>query len=266
MKAHLQKLIDLFTQKDLEGMLQLYAQSSSSENIDQLAFIYQQGIKSNSAFEFYQQIATKFVKSKDLSDELITQITSSAPLSFFTPALKLNDNFSRCDTSMRNVLHYLLAGSLLAGSLLAGGLLTGSLLAASDTDDSNSNSQPPFNYLRSMMLFESNEALSKALLQRDCNHLTPVEVYLRDNPNLMTLPDHEFSALLALIEIETKQQAVAENNYRDTVAALQRLCQQQNRAVTAELQRILLIAVYYGKTSTEVTDDLMLITTFHQVL
>jgi len=64
------------------------------------------------------------------------------------------------------------------------------------------------------MLFEPNQFLCNALCQRDSQNITPVEVYLSTNKNLSPLPTHELSALFALIEIENKQQAIDDTNYK----------------------------------------------------
>ena len=70
---------------------------------EQGTFVYQQGQKSSAGFEFYQQIATKFIESKGLPELLINQINQSDALSFFTPALKLDDNFTKTNQQQRKV-------------------------------------------------------------------------------------------------------------------------------------------------------------------
>jgi len=233
MKPHIQTLISLLTKKDFKALLAFYQQSNEIENIDQLAFVYQQGQKSLSVFEFYQQIATKFIECKGFPQTLIKQINTSDSLSFFTPALQQNENFNKINQQHRNALHFLLAGTAQTSEL------------------------PPFNYLRSMMLFESNEPLSAALKQRDCKNLTPIEVYMLANTNLNTLPAHEFTALLALIEIETVQQPFDLKNYKNIILAVRQLCKKQNITVDEELQRVLLIATYYEKSTNQVISDLI---------
>ncbi|WP_042147058.1 MULTISPECIES: hypothetical protein [unclassified Pseudoalteromonas] len=233
MKPHIQTLLTLLTKKDFKALLAFYQQSNEIENIDQLAFVYQQGQKSLSVFEFYQQIATKFIESKGLPETLINQINTSDALSFFTPALQLNDNFSKVNQQQRNALHFLLVGKAQYSEL------------------------PPFNYLRSMMLFESNESLSSALTQRDYKNLTPIEAYMLANTNLNTLPAHEFTALLALIEIETAQQSIDLKNYANVIQAVKILFKKQNMTVDEELQRVLLIATYYEKSTNQIIGDLI---------
>ena len=233
MKPHIQTLIALLTKKDFKALLAFYMQSSDLENIDQLAFIYQQSQKSLSVFEFYQQIATKFIESKGLPQALINQINSSDALSFFTPSLQLNENFNKTNQQDRNVLHFLFAGKTQSSEL------------------------PPFNYLRSMMLFESNESLSRALIQRDCKNLTPIEVYMFANANLAALPNHELTALLALIEIENKQQTIDLSNYQGIIQSIKNFCKKQSLTINEQLQRILIVATYYSKPSDLILKDLL---------
>lgn len=222
MKPHLQTLAKLLTQNDLKGLLKHYMDCDESENMSQLAFVFNQSQKNPPAFEFYQQLATKFLESKGLPDPLMERINNADTLSFFTPALQLNWHFNRTNQVKRNVLHYLLAGK-------------------------TATEHPPFNYLRSMMLFESNESLHDALAQRDQHDLTPIEVYLSANQCLAPLPDHEFTALLGLIEIESKKQAVEPNNLKPIVNTVKRLCQNQSVVFNSDLHRLQFIAAYYNQ-------------------
>jgi len=234
MKQHIQIMVDLLTNNDFNALLEHYLTSSEAENISQLAFIYLQGQKSLIKFGFYQQIATDFIKKKSLPLPLIREFKTNEMLSFFTPVLKLKDNFNAKDNHQRNVLHYLLAG-----------------------DQSRvTHVEPSFNYLRSMMLFESNETLCIALCQRDSKNFTPVEVYLYSNQNLSLLPTHELSALFALIEIEKKQQVVDEINYKLIIQAVAKICHSQVQPVNIELERLLLIATYYNKPIQKIVNDM----------
>ena len=236
MKQHIQTLIDLLKNNDVKGLLQHYRASNESENLVQLAFVFQQGQKNLARFEFYQQLATEFIQSKGLPTVLIAQINSSDALNFFTPALQLADNFNQTNQQQRNVLHALFAGNS----------------SAQANTKNKTKSQPPFNYLRSMMLFESNEALHDALCQRDNQSLTPIEIYLFANQNLTALPDHEFTALLAMIEIESKKHTIDSTNYLPIVNSVNQLCLSQSRQVDSELQRLLLIATYYEQSVAEI--------------
>ena len=232
MKQHMQTLIHLLSKNDDNALLKHYLATQESENIVQLAYLFREGISDLSKFDAYQQLATKFIESKSLPTALIAQIKTNDTLSFFTSALQLTDNFKQTDHLQRNALHYLLAGNQLVAN------------------------KPPFNYLRSMMLFGSNETLRDALCQRDAQNLTPIEVYLFSNQNLTPLPPHELTALLALIEIESKQQAVDSTNYRPTVEAVKALCSSQTQVINTELQRLILIAIYFSKPIKDVVNEM----------
>ena len=88
-------------------------------------------------------------------------------------------------------------------------------------------------------------------------NLTPIEAYMLANTNLNTLPAHEFTALLALIEIETTQQSIDLKNYANVIQAVKILCKKQNMTVDEELQRVLLIATYYEKPTVQIIGDLI---------
>lgn len=231
MQPHIQTLAKLLTTQDLKGLLNHYMNSAETENMAQLGFMYQQAQKNPPAYDYYQQLTTSFIEAKKLPNNLIARINNADALSFFTPAFKVNFNFNRVDQHKRNAIHYLFAGS-----------------------SAQTQQQPPFNYLRSMMLFESNEALSGALGQRESNHLTPIELYFATNPCLQSLPAHEFTALLAIIEIEGKQQAVEQNNFLPVVRAVNKLCQAQYIEITPEQQRLVLLAAYYTKSTNQIID------------
>lgn len=223
MKQHIQTLINLMLKNDNTGLLQHYQDSEESENVAQLAYLFHQGMNDITNFDVFQQLATKLIGSKTLPTALIAQIKTSDTLSFFTSALQLEDNFKKTDHLQSNTLHYLLAGN------------------------KSIENKAPFNYLRSMMLFGSNDTLRDALCQRNSKKLTPIEVYLFSNPNFTALPHYEFTALLALIEIESKQQSVEINHCIPIIQAVGRLGKSQNIAMNSELQRLILISIYFGK-------------------
>ncbi|WP_426359849.1 hypothetical protein ACPUVO_06385 [Pseudocolwellia sp. HL-MZ19] len=237
MQEHLQTLIRLLQKNDLKGLLQHYLDSSEVQNTAQLGFMFQQGEIKLSHFDYFQQLATSFIEAKGLSHSLIARIQTSNTLNFFTPALQLADNFKKVDDHQRNVLHYLFTNNK---------VLT-------------TSGQPPFNYLRSMMLFGSNITLCDGLCQRDKQNLTPIEAYLLTNKNLTSLANHELTALLALIEIESKQQDVTQANYPLFIKTLKVLYKEQAALANKGLQRTLLIATYYTKSIEEVTQDIGII-------
>lgn len=233
MNQNIRTLIQLLSKHDDNALLQYYQDSNESENVVQLAYLFQQGMSEPSKFEYYQQLATTLIQGKNMPVGLIAQIKTSDTLSFFTPALQFKDNFNKTDHVKRNVLHYLLAGNQIKVN------------------------KSPFNYLRSMMLFGSNETLRDALCQRDNQNLTPIEVYLLSNQNLTNLPPHEFTALMALIEIESKQQEIETINYIPTIQAVGKICRSQTQAVSNDLQRLMLIAIYFKKPIEDIVNKMI---------
>ena len=86
MKEHLKKLVELLTKNDLKGLLQHYLASNESENVAQLAFMFQQALKQLTHFEYYQELVTKLIGSKTMPVAVISKISNNDTLSFFTPA------------------------------------------------------------------------------------------------------------------------------------------------------------------------------------
>lgn len=234
MQQHLQTLIHLLTKNDLKALLQHYLNSSELENVAQLGFMFQQAQIKSANFNYYQQLATSFIETKGLPVRLIAKIKTNNTLNFFTPALQIQNNFIKIDHQQCNVLHYLFSHNELK----------------------QPNYQPPFNYLRSMLLFGSNNALCNGLSQRQHQNLTPIEAYLLTNINLAPLANHELTALLALIEIESKNEKVNQDNYPLCLEAVSRFCQEQALLANQELQRIILIAAYYKRKANDVTNDI----------
>jgi len=231
MPQHLQQFIKFITTNNLKALLQHYINSSENENIEQLNFMFQQAEIKPSNFTYYQELSTGFIEAKGFPNYLISQITTNNALNFYTQALQIKDNFNKTDIKRCNFLHYLFTNNKITPKI----------------------NQPPFNYLRSMLLFGSNTSLSNALCQRNNNNLTPVEFYLFFHQNVEPLPNHEFTALLALIEIEQKKQVIEAINYHKFKHVLKILCKEQ---INNEQHRILLIAFYYRKPILEVIADI----------
>jgi hypothetical protein len=219
---------------DLKALLEHYLDSSEAENIVQLGFMFKQGQIKSASFSFYQELATSFISNKAFPPALICKIKTNNTLIFFTPALQIKDNFNKADTLQRNVLHTLFTNNEVITPA----------------------SQPPFNYLRSMMLFGSNVALRDSLCRRDQQNLTPIEAYLFINKNFNAVAPHEFTALLALIEIEGNQQVVVHDNYTLFIQTVGKLCQDQTLIANHELQRVILIATYYSISIIQVISDM----------
>ena len=234
MQQHLQQFIKLITSNNLKGLLQFYVNSNEVENIEQLSFILQQAEIKPANYDYYQQLATGFIEVKGLSSSLISQITSNIALSFYTPGLQIKDNFKKIDNQHCNVLHYLFTHN-----------------KATPT-----NTPPPFNYVRSMMLFGSNTALCNALYQRNKQNLTPIEAYLFTHNNFAPLASHELAALLALIEIESNQQTIDIANYFLFIPTFKKLYGSQVKPLNKDEPRVILIATYYKKSVNEVIADI----------
>jgi len=238
MQKHIEILIKLLQKNDLKTLREHYLNSSETENIAQLGFLFQQGQIKLSSYAFYQELATSLITHKGFPFALIDKIKTQDTLNFFTPALQVEDNFNKIDDQQRNVLHYLFINNQLAAD----------------------SAQPPFNYLRSMMLFESNEALRDALCQRDQQNLTPIEAYLFANKNFTPLANHELTALLALIEIESKQQEVEQTHYPLCIQSVSKICREQAMLINQELQHVMLIATYYTTPIKQVVNDINILT------
>lgn len=221
MKPHMQTFVGLLSKSDISGIIEFYQNSSESENIGQLAFLFRQSQKNLQSFEPFQQLATKLITAKGLPKPLIEKINNSELLTFFTPALQSNWHFSRTDQRGRNVLHYLMLGV------------------------QGSTEHPPFIYLRSLMLFESNEVLQETLVQRDEDGLTPLELYFSANGNLNPLPNHEFTAVLALIEFQSRKEAIDSRHFKTIVHGVREMCFDQAVAMGVDLQRLQFIASFY---------------------
>ena len=220
MNNNLINFIDLLKKQNLIATLKHYQQCSEQENLQQLNFLFQQSQSFPTTFQQLQELATRCIATKAWPKTFNQHIKSAELLSFFTPALQLEQNFTQTDDNERNVLHYL--------------LLT------------NSNCQPPFVYLRSMMLFESNQALVNALSQRDKHQFTPFEIYLGANRLLTNLKPHEYTAALALIEIQHKSTQQLVNNLQPVIKSVYKMCKQQSIPVNEHLHRLQLIATYFS--------------------
>ncbi|CAH9067028.1 hypothetical protein PSECIP111951_04049 [Pseudoalteromonas holothuriae] len=174
-----QSFIDLIKHQDAQALATLYTKSSNNENIAQLKCLYQQAMGEQSRYQFFQDLVTSFFEKKPMPEALIIAISDIDKLTFFTPALSASEGFSLQNEQSNTLLHTLLGHEKCI--------------------------QPPFNYIRSLLLFERNESLAKALATRNKQQLLPMECYLAFNPCFEPLVDHELTAALALLEAQTKQ-------------------------------------------------------------
>lgn len=222
--SNLKTFIALLAKQNLIDLLKHYQQSNEQDNLQQLNLLYQQAQTSPESYDHFGLLATRCVATKSWPTGYNQHFKTSDLLSFFTQALQIDDNFTQTDQNNRNVLHYLLLGN----------------------SADNNKTPPPFIYLRSMMLFESNQPLVDALCQRDKHNFTPFEIYLGANRQLANLNPPEYTAALALIEIQNKTLATEAKNYQPIIKATKKLCNDQNIKPTEDLHRIQLIATHFG--------------------
>ena len=156
---------------------------TEAQQVIQLNYLFESALRMSIKYDFMQNIAMRILTTNTPPAPFIEKLTSLDALSFFTPALKLNKGFISTDDTGNNALHNVFKQAM--------------------------PTQLPFNYVRSLMLFESNEELLHALAHTNKQGLTPVASYIAyaHKPNIPV--KHEFSALLALIEIEQKQNPAA---------------------------------------------------------
>ncbi|MCK8122063.1 hypothetical protein [Pseudoalteromonas sp. 2CM32C] len=163
-----------------------FKQLNQAQQTLQLNHLYESALRMSIKYDFMQNVATRILTSNTPPAPFINQLTTTDALTFFTPALRESKGFLAQDTQGNNVLH---------------------------TVFKHANAQKlAFNYIRSLMLFESNDDLVKALAQPNARGLTPVACYIAYANKPSTPVKHEFSALLALMEIEQKQNPTAKQH------------------------------------------------------
>ena len=168
-----------------------FKQLSPAQQTLQLNHLFQSAERMSIKYDFMQNVATRILTTNPPPAPFINQLTTTDSLTFFTPALKANKGFLVQDMQGNNVLHSVFK---------------------------HANAQKlPFNYVRSLMLFESNDELAKALAQTNARGLTPVACYIAYAKKPTTPVKHEFSALLALMEIEQKQTPTAKQQLVNTL-------------------------------------------------
>ncbi|BED88080.1 hypothetical protein PspMM1_05480 [Pseudoalteromonas sp. MM1] len=168
-----------------------FKQLSPAQQTLQLNHLFQSAERMSIKYDFMQNVATRILTTNPPPAPFINQLTTTDSLTFFTPALKANKGFLAQDMQGNNVLHSVFK---------------------------HAHAQKlPFNYVRSLMLFESNDELAKALVQTNALGLTPVACYIAYAKKPTTPVKHEFSALLALMEIEQKQNPTAKQQLVNTL-------------------------------------------------
>ncbi|WP_111979735.1 hypothetical protein [Algibacillus agarilyticus] len=176
--------------RDFKQVCQLYSQASATENLQQLETLLRLSENSSVAkYNVYQQVATKLLELKKSPSGFIKLINTEAALNLFFPAIKEHLSFDSVDSEQRNCLHYLFRADPLFGRVNA----------------TASNYMPPFNFIRSLLLFESNEPLINALSQKDKQGSAPFDAFFVSLDKVDLLNDVLFSSVFGLIEISAQQ-------------------------------------------------------------
>lgn len=215
MDACINQLTQQLQQHQIQAIVDDFPKLSVQQQSMQLLHLYQSAQRMDVKYSYLQNVATRVLTQHPLPTLLINQFNETDQLSFFTPGLKFNNGFALQNDSKSNIIHCLFSQC--------------------------KSPKLPFNYVRSLMLFESNETLLLALTQRNNQALTPVASYITCNLKQASLPKHEFSALLALMEAELTQ-----NKEINTAAFLKSLVTLKNKVHNNTLSEctILLASAY----------------------
>lgn len=213
--------VTLLKQRNIEKLVTFFQDQSDAFQTKILLFLALQGIKDSDSFDYFQLLCTKLCASNAMPTTLVSQIKNLDLLTFFTPLLQTMANFALQDNKGRNVLHYMCVAR-------------------------GEKQSVPFNYLRSLLLFESNLFLPKALTQTESNNLTPIECYLHLNIQGTTLPNHEFTALIALMEIEQSQRNIEYSHLNTALSRFKKQTTEFTLSQEYKTQKSLLLASYYG--------------------
>ena len=212
----LQRFISHIKSQQVDKLPEFYIQLSESDCVIILKFCFEQAIKNQETYNFFQDLSKQLITTKkSLPEGLITGINTLERLAFFSNTLTEIEGYKQANKQGNTVIHGLCSNA--------------------------QQTQWPFNFLRSLMLFERNESLAYALGHKNRQNMRPIDCYLAFNHNLAQLPDHEFSALLALIEIQSKTSQQSEPGLLHAIC--QFLVKEKiNEQLDKAHQRVLLIA------------------------
>lgn len=163
-------------QRQINAVIDDYTALNEQQQSTQLAHIYNLAKQSEVKYLYLQKVAMHLLQSAPIAKPFIKFICDLDKLNFYTPGLKFNDAFNVEDERGNTLLHYLF--SQCSADML------------------------PFNYLRSLMLFESNESLALGLKRLNEEQLSPIGCFIACNTSHNMLAKHEFSALLAMMEVD----------------------------------------------------------------
>ncbi|KZN58854.1 hypothetical protein [Pseudoalteromonas luteoviolacea] len=207
-------LILAIKSKDIAKICNAYQKHDDSARAAQLKFCFETANSQPNNYEHYQNIAAQCIVAHGLPSGVIAGLNNSDRVTFFMPALQACEAFSQTNHQGNTFLHALFANA--------------------------EHALPPFNYIRSLLLFESNEALVQALRSRNQHNLTPIECYFIYNLRTTAMPEHELTALFALIEAERADDSQPDiRNIKHVKSVLQKLSFDKNN------QQLLVIASYY---------------------
>ena len=176
MQSAIEQLNSRLQHHQLKELIADYQSVSGVLQAAQLQHIYQLACSSEVKYLFLQNVAAHLLEASPLPSEAVALIDDIDKLSFFTPGLKFQNAFCITDNQGNTLLHHLFT-QCQADKL-------------------------PFNYLRSLMLFESNESLGVALKTLNKQLLSPIGCFIALNSTTQMLAKHEFSALLAMMEVD----------------------------------------------------------------
>ncbi|TQF71740.1 hypothetical protein [Pseudoalteromonas luteoviolacea] len=200
--------------KDLDKIRHAYAKHEDLAQAAQLKFCFETAQSQPSNYEHYQNIAAQCIAAHGLPTGVIAGLNNSERITFFMPALQASEAFAKTNHQGNTFLHALFANP--------------------------EQPLPPFNFIRSLLLFERNESLVKALRVRNQNNFTPIECYFIYNLNNSPLPEHELTALFALIEAQRADNSQPDaRNIHHVKSALEKL------SCDKDSQTLLVIASYY---------------------
>ncbi|RZM85276.1 hypothetical protein [Pseudoalteromonas rubra] len=209
--AAVTSMIQAIHSHDLARIKHCYEQATGSERTAQLRHCFEAADNHPANYEHYQNIVAHCISEHGLPAGVIAGINTTERLDFFMPALQAANAFSATNHQGNTFLHCLFVNP--------------------------ANPQPPFNYIRSLLLFERNESLGEALVVRNHQSLNALETYLSFNPHQHELPQHELAAWLALCEAQRKLSGANNDNLAKVMAHV------RGRAESAH--RLTLIASYY---------------------
>ncbi|MCG7533848.1 hypothetical protein [Pseudoalteromonas sp. OOF1S-7] len=209
--AAVTSIIQAIHSHDLARIKRCYGQAASAEQTAQLRHCFEAAGNHAANYEHYQNIVAHCVSQHGLPAGVVAGINTTERLDFFMPALQAANAFDTTNHQGNTFLHCLFVNP--------------------------ANLLPPFNYVRSLLLFERNESLAKALVVRNHQGLNALETYLSFNPHNSELPRHELAAWLALCEAQRKLSGVNSDNLSKVLAHLE--------DISAQAHRLTLVASYY---------------------